>query len=160
MSLAQGVFYMRSLTVDPHAHDLTEVKRVILAEPRGFCAGVKRAIAMVERALQLYGSPVYVRREIVHNRYVVDALAAKGAVFVESEDEVPPGSVCLFSAHGVSPAVRANAESRELTIIDAACPLVSTPATRCAWSTSRANWASARIWCPTCPAWRSGGSTG
>jgi 4-hydroxy-3-methylbut-2-enyl diphosphate reductase len=86
---------------------------------------VRRAIAMVERALELYGAPVYVRKEIVHNRYVVDSLAERGAVFVESEEEVPPGSVCLFSAHGVSPAVRENAAGRELRIIDATCPLVS-----------------------------------
>jgi len=103
----------------------TAVKKVILAEPRGFCAGVRRAIAMVERALELYGAPVYVRKEIVHNRYVVDSLAARGAVFVDSEEEVPPGSVCLFSAHGVSPAVRENAAGRGLQVIDATCPLVS-----------------------------------
>jgi 4-hydroxy-3-methylbut-2-enyl diphosphate reductase len=100
-------------------------RKVILAEPRGFCAGVERAIAMVERALELHGEPVYVRMEIVHNRHVVDSLARRGAIFVDSEDDVPPGSVCLFSAHGVSPAVRANALRRELTVIDATCPLVS-----------------------------------
>jgi 4-hydroxy-3-methylbut-2-enyl diphosphate reductase len=80
---------------------------------------------MVERALDLYGAPVYVRKEIVHNRHVVDSLAERGAVFVDSEEEVPPGSVCLFSAHGVSPAVRDNAAGRELRVIDATCPLVS-----------------------------------
>ncbi|MFL6137201.1 MAG: 4-hydroxy-3-methylbut-2-enyl diphosphate reductase [Frankiaceae bacterium] len=100
-------------------------KKVILAEPRGFCAGVERAIAMVERALELHGPPVYVRREIVHNRYVVETLVGRGAVFVESEDEVPPGSVCLFSAHGVSPTVRGRAAARGLAVIDATCPLVS-----------------------------------
>ncbi|HEX5200102.1 MAG TPA: 4-hydroxy-3-methylbut-2-enyl diphosphate reductase [Actinoplanes sp.] len=100
-------------------------RKVILAEPRGFCAGVERAIAMVERALELHGEPVYVRKEIVHNRHVVDSLARRGAIFVDSEDDVPPGSVCLFSAHGVSPAVRANAVRRQLTVIDATCPLVS-----------------------------------
>ena len=115
---------MNSPTV-PLTERPTAAKKVILAEPRGFCAGVKRAIAMVERALELYGAPVYVRREIVHNRYVVDTLAGRGAVFVESEDEVPPGSVCLFSAHGVSPAVREQAAGRELKVIDATCPLVS-----------------------------------
>jgi 4-hydroxy-3-methylbut-2-enyl diphosphate reductase len=109
----------------PRAGTRAAVKKVILAEPRGFCAGVRRAIAMVERALELYGAPVYVRKEIVHNRHVVDSLAERGAVFVESEEEVPPGSVCLFSAHGVSPAVRDNAAGRELRVIDATCPLVS-----------------------------------
>jgi 4-hydroxy-3-methylbut-2-en-1-yl diphosphate reductase len=100
-------------------------KRIILAEPRGFCAGVRRAILMVERALEIYGAPVYVRKQIVHNDYVVKLLEAKGARFVDSEDEVPIGSVCLFSAHGVSPAVRDNAEQRQLTVLDATCPLVS-----------------------------------
>lgn len=98
---------------------------VILAEPRGFCAGVRRAIAMVERALEIHGSPVYVRKEIVHNHYVVSLLERKGAVFVDSEDEVPAGSVCIFSAHGVSPAVRDNADRRRLEVLDATCPLVS-----------------------------------
>jgi 4-hydroxy-3-methylbut-2-enyl diphosphate reductase len=98
---------------------------VILAEPRGFCAGVRRAISMVERALEIHGAPVYVRKEIVHNHYVVGLLERKGARFVDSEDEVPTGSVCIFSAHGVSPAVRVNAEQRELQVLDATCPLVS-----------------------------------
>jgi 4-hydroxy-3-methylbut-2-en-1-yl diphosphate reductase len=100
-------------------------KKVILAEPRGSCAGVRRAIAMVERTLEIYGAPVYVRKQIVHNHYVVAALESKGVVFVESEDEVPPGAVCVFSAHGVSPAVRANAAGHRLNVIDATCPLVS-----------------------------------
>lgn len=98
---------------------------VILAEPRGFCAGVRRAIAMVERALEIHGPPVYVRKEIVHNHYVVGLLERKGARFVDSEDEVPTGSVCIFSAHGVSPAVRSNADQRRLQVLDATCPLVS-----------------------------------
>ncbi|MFJ8696760.1 4-hydroxy-3-methylbut-2-enyl diphosphate reductase [Streptomyces roseolilacinus] len=101
------------------------MKKVILAEPRGFCAGVVRAIDMVERALEIHGPPVYVRKQIVHNHHVVRSLEAKGAVFVDTEEEVPPGSVCVFSAHGVSPAVRSNAARRALDVIDATCPLVS-----------------------------------
>ncbi|MEV7231859.1 4-hydroxy-3-methylbut-2-enyl diphosphate reductase [Polymorphospora sp. NPDC051019] len=101
------------------------MKRTVLAEPRGFCAGVVRAIAMVERALELHGPPVYVRKEIVHNQHVVASLRRRGARFVDSESEVPEGSVCVFSAHGVSPLVRHNAAARELRVIDATCPLVS-----------------------------------
>lgn len=100
-------------------------KKVILAAPRGFCAGVVRAVQMVERALERFGPPVYVRKEIVHNRHVVDELATRGAVFVDSEHEIPAGGVCVFSAHGVSPEVRLAAASRELRVIDATCPLVS-----------------------------------
>jgi 4-hydroxy-3-methylbut-2-enyl diphosphate reductase len=100
-------------------------KRVIVAAPHGFCAGVVRAIDIVERLLESHGPPVYVRKEIVHNRWVVDDLARRGAVFVDSEDEVPAGAVCVFSAHGVSPQVRANAERRDLRVTDATCPLVS-----------------------------------
>jgi 4-hydroxy-3-methylbut-2-enyl diphosphate reductase len=99
--------------------------RILLASPRGFCAGVDRAIEIVERALARYGPPVYVRHEIVHNRHVVDALREKGAVFVEDPREVPPGSLLVFSAHGVSPAVRAAAEAQGLRAIDATCPLVT-----------------------------------
>jgi 4-hydroxy-3-methylbut-2-en-1-yl diphosphate reductase len=99
--------------------------RVVLAEPRSFCAGVRRAIQMVEAALERYPAPVYVRKEIVHNHYVVRDLERRGAVFVDSEDEVPEGAVCVFSAHGVSPAVRGNAAARQLNVIDATCPLVS-----------------------------------
>jgi 4-hydroxy-3-methylbut-2-en-1-yl diphosphate reductase len=99
--------------------------KVILAEPRGFCAGVRRAIAIVEEALEQFQPPVYVRKEIVHNHVVVRSLEQRGAVFVDSEDEVPEGAVCVFSAHGVSPAVRANAAGRQLNVIDATCPLVS-----------------------------------
>ncbi len=98
---------------------------ILLASPRGFCAGVERAIESVERALQQFGPPVYVRHEIVHNRHVVEALRAKGAVFVEEPAQVPPRSLLVFSAHGVSPAVRKAAEERELRVIDATCPLVT-----------------------------------
>lgn len=100
-------------------------KRVLLAGPRGYCAGVDRAVQIVERALDTLGAPVYVRKEIVHNRHVVSELAQRGAVFVDSEDEIPEGGVCIFSAHGVSPAVRTNAEARNLHVIDATCPLVT-----------------------------------
>jgi 4-hydroxy-3-methylbut-2-enyl diphosphate reductase len=98
---------------------------VLLANPRGFCAGVERAIDIVERALQQFGAPIYVRHEIVHNRYVVDDLRAKGAVFVEELDEIPAGATVVFSAHGVSKAVRADAERRGLKVFDATCPLVT-----------------------------------
>jgi 4-hydroxy-3-methylbut-2-enyl diphosphate reductase len=101
------------------------MKRILLAAPRGYCAGVDRAVKMVERALDTLGAPVYVRKEIVHNRHVVSELEKRGAVFVESEEEIPEGSVCIFSAHGVSPAVRQNAEARKLQVIDATCPLVT-----------------------------------
>jgi 4-hydroxy-3-methylbut-2-enyl diphosphate reductase len=98
---------------------------VLLAKPRGFCAGVDRAIAIVEKALETYGAPIYVRHEIVHNKFVVDDLRAKGAIFVEELDEVPAGNTVIFSAHGVSLAVRREAESRGLRIFDATCPLVT-----------------------------------
>lgn len=99
--------------------------RVVLAQPRGFCAGVERAIEIVERALEKYGPPIYVRHEIVHNRHVVERLRAKGARFVDELDEIPPGSVTIFSAHGVASAVEQAAEQRGLPVIDATCPLVS-----------------------------------
>jgi 4-hydroxy-3-methylbut-2-en-1-yl diphosphate reductase len=99
--------------------------RVVLAQPRGFCAGVERAIEIVERAIEKYGPPIYVRHEIVHNRHVVDRLRAKGAHFVDDLDEIPPGSVTIFSAHGVSSSVEDAAETRGLPVIDATCPLVS-----------------------------------
>ncbi|HZS81744.1 MAG TPA: 4-hydroxy-3-methylbut-2-enyl diphosphate reductase [Stellaceae bacterium] len=99
--------------------------RVVLAQPRGFCAGVERAIEIVERALEKYGPPIYVRHEIVHNRHVVDRLRAKGAHFVDDLEEIPPGSVTIFSAHGVSSTVENAAEERGLPVIDATCPLVS-----------------------------------
>jgi 4-hydroxy-3-methylbut-2-enyl diphosphate reductase len=98
---------------------------VLLANPRGFCAGVERAIEIVERALKAYGAPIYVRHEIVHNKYVVEDLRTKGAVFVEELDEVPRGSTVIFSAHGVSREVRRDAEARGLKVFDATCPLVT-----------------------------------
>jgi 4-hydroxy-3-methylbut-2-enyl diphosphate reductase len=99
--------------------------RIILANPRGFCAGVDRAIGIVERALEIYGPPVYMRHEIVHNRHVVDTLRAKGTRFVEEIDEVPEGAVTVYSAHGVSDRVESDAADRGLNVIDATCPLVS-----------------------------------
>ena len=100
-------------------------KRVLLAAPRGYCAGVDRAVDAVEQALAHYGAPIYVRKEIVHNKYVVDALAKRGAIFVAETDEVPEGARVVFSAHGVSPAVHAQAAARQLATIDATCPLVT-----------------------------------
>ncbi len=99
--------------------------RILLANPRGFCAGVDRAITIVERALELFGAPIHVRHEVVHNRYVVDGLREKGAVFVEELEEVPDGATVIFSAHGVSKAVRAEADRRGLRVFDATCPLVT-----------------------------------
>ena len=98
---------------------------ILLANPRGFCAGVERAIGIVERAISLYGAPIYVRHEIVHNKFVVDDLRVKGAVFVEDLSEVPAGATLIFSAHGVSRAVRQEAEGRGLKVFDATCPLVT-----------------------------------
>src|SRR3954470_4329674 len=98
---------------------------IVLANPRGFCAGVERAIEIVERAIELHGAPIYVRHEIVHNKYVVERLRAKGAVFVEDLDEVPTGSIVIFSAHGVAKAVQAEADRRRLKVFDATCPLVT-----------------------------------
>lgn len=100
-------------------------KKIILLKPRGFCAGVVRAIDVVKIALDLYGAPIYVRKEIVHNRHVVDELRGAGAIFVEELNEVPEGARVIFSAHGVSPAVRAEAKERHLQVIDATCPLVT-----------------------------------
>src|SRR5262245_16991491 len=103
----------------------TYAMEVMLASPRGFCAGVERAIEIVERALELHGAPIYVRHEIVHNKYVVENLRAKGAVFVEELDAVPAGATVIFSAHGVSKEVRADAARRGLRVFDATCPLVT-----------------------------------
>ncbi|CAM3840647.1 4-hydroxy-3-methylbut-2-enyl diphosphate reductase [Avibacterium endocarditidis] len=99
--------------------------KIILANPRGFCAGVDRAISIVELALEIHGSPIYVRHEVVHNRFVVNGLRERGAVFVEELDEVPDGAIVIFSAHGVSQAVRQEAKKRELKVFDATCPLVT-----------------------------------
>lgn len=101
------------------------VNQVVLVSPRGFCAGVDRAIKVVEIALERFGSPVYVKHQIVHNNFVVKKLEEKGAVFVEEISQIPPKSICIFSAHGISPAVRQEAKKRELNVIDATCPLVT-----------------------------------
>jgi len=101
------------------------VEKLLLASPRGYCAGVDRAVQTVERALELYGAPVYVRKEIVHNKHVVSQLRDRGAVFVDDEQDVPGGAVTVFSAHGVAPSVHANASKRGLRTIDATCPLVT-----------------------------------
>ncbi|CAG9295811.1 4-hydroxy-3-methylbut-2-enyl diphosphate reductase [Celerinatantimonas diazotrophica] len=98
---------------------------IILANPRGFCAGVDRAISIVERALELFEAPIYVRHEVVHNRFVVDGLRQRGAIFVDELDEVPENAICIFSAHGVAQAVRREAKARQLKIFDATCPLVT-----------------------------------
>ena len=110
---------------DVVADGTTAPKRVLLAAPRGYCAGVDRAVVTVERALELYDPPVYVRKQIVHNKHVVQTLERRGAIFVEELDEVPPGATVVFSAHGVSPAVHMQAEDRKLRTIDATCPLVT-----------------------------------
>ncbi|TMK70790.1 MAG: 4-hydroxy-3-methylbut-2-enyl diphosphate reductase [Actinobacteria bacterium] len=103
----------------------TAPKRILLAAPRGYCAGVDRAVQAVEQALEIHGAPVYVRKEIVHNKHVVKQLASRGAIFVEEETEVPEGEVVVFSAHGVAPTVQENAKARQLQTIDATCPLVT-----------------------------------
>ena len=100
-------------------------KKVLLAAPRGYCAGVDRAVETVEKALEKYGAPIYVRKEIVHNKYVVETLEQRGVIFVEETDEVPEGAHLVFSAHGISPAVRESAKSRNLLTLDASCPLVT-----------------------------------
>jgi 4-hydroxy-3-methylbut-2-enyl diphosphate reductase len=107
--------------------EMTEAttKRVLLARPRGYCAGVDRAVETVERALELYGAPIYVRKQIVHNRHVVETLSARGAIFVEENEEVPEGATVVFSAHGVAPEVYDQAKQRNLRAIDATCPLVT-----------------------------------
>jgi len=98
---------------------------ILLAQPRGFCAGVERAIEIVEKALELYGAPVYVRHEIVHNKWVVDDLKGKGVIFVKEVDEIPDGAITVFSAHGISEKVENSAKLRDLPVIDATCPLVT-----------------------------------
>jgi 4-hydroxy-3-methylbut-2-en-1-yl diphosphate reductase len=116
---------LRRRGIPPPAAWENSLMEVLLANPRGFCAGVERAIEIVERALEQYGAPIYVRHEIVHNKYVVDDLRAKGAVFVEELDEIPAGATVIFSAHGVAKAIQAEAERRGLRIYDATCPLVT-----------------------------------
>jgi len=114
---------MPGATADPAAR--TAPERLLLAAPRGYCAGVDRAVQTVEHALDLYGAPIYVRKEIVHNKHVVEQLRERGAIFVEEEDEVPEGQTVVFSAHGVAPSVHAGAAARHLATIDATCPLVT-----------------------------------
>ncbi|HZS57117.1 MAG TPA: 4-hydroxy-3-methylbut-2-enyl diphosphate reductase [Bryobacteraceae bacterium] len=121
---SSGLAYDVAIPAGPNPADGVE-KKIILLKPRGFCAGVVRAIDVVKIALDLYGAPIYVRKEIVHNRHVVDELRTAGAIFVEELAEVPEGARVIFSAHGVSPAVRAEAKERHLQVIDATCPLVT-----------------------------------
>src|SRR6266853_5614822 len=111
------------MPLKPFAANHGAEKKIYLLKPRGFCAGVVRAIDVVEIALNLYGPPIYVRKEIVHNKHVVDGLRDAGAIFVEELDEVPSGARAIFSAHGVAPSVRAEAKQRKLEVIDATCPL-------------------------------------
>src|SRR5882724_13364055 len=119
-----GLAYDTTAPVGPSLLGGSE-KKIILLKPRGFCAGVVRAIDVVKIAVDLYGAPIYVRKEIVHNRHVVDELREAGAIFVEELEEVPAGARVIFSAHGVSPAVRTEARERNLQVIDATCPLVT-----------------------------------
>src|SRR3954447_26369354 len=121
---------VRRCVVSTYHHSMTRTpdsrsRRVLLAKPRGYCAGVDRAVETVEKALELYGAPVYVRKQIVHNLHVVRRLEQLGAIFVEETDEVPEGAVVVFSAHGVAPVVHAEAAQRSLRTIDATCPLVT-----------------------------------
>lgn len=116
---------MTAATDDPASAQQPAGRQILLAAPRGYCAGVDRAVEVVERALQLHGAPVYVRKEIVHNKFVVETLTKRGAIFVEEVDEIPEGELVVFSAHGVSPQVLADAEVRNLRTIDATCPLVT-----------------------------------
>ena len=104
---------------------MTDGKNVLLAAPRGYCAGVDRAVETVEKALEKYGAPIYVRKQIVHNRYVVESLAERGVIFVDEASEAPEGAHLVFSAHGISPAVRAEATQRKQLTLDATCPLVT-----------------------------------
>jgi len=120
--------------------------QIILANPRGFCAGVDRAITIVERAIELFGAPVYVRHEVVHNRYVVNRLKELGAIFIEEINEVPDDSILIFSAHGVSKAVRDEAKRRQLRIFDATCPLV----TKVHMEVARASYRGEEVILPRC----------
>ena len=113
------------------------MKRIILAQPRGFCAGVQRAVDIVEKSIDKFGSPVYVRHEIVHNKHVVDSLTEKGAIFVDEISDIPDNSNTIFSAHGVSDKVETDAKIKSLTIVDATCPLVKFFAHAMACSTER-----------------------
>ncbi|OWT57431.1 4-hydroxy-3-methylbut-2-enyl diphosphate reductase [Candidimonas nitroreducens] len=115
----------KNQAANPSAPQAPRQIEVVLAQPRGFCAGVDRAIDIVERALELHGAPIYVRHEIVHNRYVVEDLRSRGAVFIDELDQAPAGAIVVFSAHGVSRALRADAERRGLRVFDATCPLVT-----------------------------------
>src|SRR6185436_7601964 len=122
--------YHRGMTFDPDEASTVDAEpqrpgRVLLARPRGYCAGVDRAVQTVEQALDHYGAPLYVRKQIVHNLHVVRALEKRGAIFVEETDDVPEGATVVFSAHGVAPTVHENAAKRELRTIDATCPLVT-----------------------------------
>src|SRR5438477_12653907 len=117
--------YAHSNSIVREPMDKRSPVRIVLAQPRGFCAGVVRAIEIVDRALQKYGAPVYVRHEIVHNRHVVESLKAKGARFVENLSEIPSDAVTIFSAHGVARAVEEEAAARNLPVLDATCPLVT-----------------------------------
>ena len=140
-------------------------QEILLAEPRGFCAGVDRAIEIVERAIQKFGAPIYVRHEIVHNTYVVNDLKAKGAVFIEELSDVPPGATLVFSAHGVSRAVQQEAEQRGFSIFDATCPLVTKVHVEVAklakegyefiprWKAPWGSWTTAFTWWKTLPMW-------
>src|SRR5437879_1145021 len=116
---------MNAATPDAPDSASSADRRVLLAAPRGYCAGVDRAVVTVEKALELYGAPVYVRKEIVHNKHVVQTLQNRGAIFVEETDEVPEGATVVFSAHGVAPIVHDEATARGLKTIDATCPLVT-----------------------------------
>src|ERR1700739_1504794 len=111
--------------MDGMGSSVNTVEKLLLASPRGYCAGVDRAVQTVERTLEAHGAPVYVRKEIVHNKHVVERLRERGAIFVDEQTEAPEGALCVFSAHGVSPAVRAGAAERGLRTIDATCPLVT-----------------------------------
>jgi 4-hydroxy-3-methylbut-2-en-1-yl diphosphate reductase len=116
---------MKSMTAAPSSPATAPARRVLVAKPRGYCAGVDRAVVTVEKALEVYGAPVYVRKQIVHNAHVVRTLESKGAVFVEETEQVPEGATVVFSAHGVAPTVHAEAAQRALKTIDATCPLVT-----------------------------------